>query len=759
MDNVFELFATLGLNTSAYDEGLAQAEGKGSTFGTGLNKAAKVAGAAMVAAGTAVVGFGASSVRAGMDFDSSMSQVAATMGTTVDQITDLRDFAQEMGQTTAFSATEAADALNYMALAGYDADTSMQMLPQVLNLAAAGGMDLATASDMVTDSQTALGLSLSETETLVDQMAKTASTTNTSVAQLGDAILTVGGTAQFMSGGTDELNSVLGIMADNGIKGAEAGTHLRNMILSLSSPTTDAQATLDALGVSIFDAEGNMRSWSEIFPEISTAMDDLTSEERVTALSSIFNTRDVAAATALMSTSVDRWEEVGVAIDGAAGSAQQMADTQLDNLAGDITLFQSALEGAKITLSDSLTPSLRDFVQMGTTGLSEVSAGFQEGGLSGAMEALGSWLSDAIGMIVESMPEMIEAGAQLLGALGQGLIDNAPQILQAITDVIVMLGSYLADANNVNSLIDSIFEITEMLTTTLLSPDVIETFLLAAINILIAVSMALIEHAPDLIGTVLQVVANVIVALAEALPQIASLIVDHFINWKDNINARMKAWFGTTNEEAWAFLVGLVTRAGEGLVNLIDTVRNFGADVIEGIVTWFSNLDDNFLTGLDNIMSTVGNFGADIIESFFNTFEDIKSTVADAIGNLLDLFDFDWELPQIKTPHFNVTGGEAPWGFGGQGSLPSVGIEWYAKAYKQAAILEGATIFGMASGRLLGGGEKGHEIVAGEDRLRQLIREESGNDIRIPIYLGEELIDEIMINSNQRFDYISGGRS
>ena len=186
--------------------------------------AAKALGAAAAATGTAMLAFGKQSIEAGMQFDSSMSQVAATMGTTVDQIQDLRDFAQEMGSKTAFSATQAADALNYMALAGYDAKTSMDMLPNVLNLAAAGGMELASASDMITDSQSALGLTLDETSKLVDKMAKASSKSNTSVAQLGDAILTVGGTAKNMAGGTTELTAALGILADNGTKGAEGGT-------------------------------------------------------------------------------------------------------------------------------------------------------------------------------------------------------------------------------------------------------------------------------------------------------------------------------------------------------------------------------------------------------------------------------------------------------------------------------------------------------------------------------------------------------
>ena len=301
--------------------------------------------------------FAKSAVDVGMEFDQSMSQVAATMGKTVDEIGDLRQLAMDMGAKTAFSATQAAEALNYMALAGYDAETSTKMLPNVLNLAAAGGMELATASDMITDSQSALGLTIEQTSALVDQMAAASSKSNTSVAQLGEAILTVGGTAQYMAGGTEELATVLGVLADNGIKGSEGGTHLRNMLLSLSSPTTDAQKTLDALGVSVFDAEGNMRSFSAIFPELNAAMSAMTDQERLDAFSTIFNSRDIASATALLGTTTERWEELGDAILNSKDAAEMMANTQLDNLAGDITLWNSALEGAQIVLSDQLTPS------------------------------------------------------------------------------------------------------------------------------------------------------------------------------------------------------------------------------------------------------------------------------------------------------------------------------------------------------------------------------------------------------------------
>lgn len=196
-----------------------------SKLGSHVVDAMKKAGAAATAAFGVAVG---AAVKVGTDFESGMSQVAATMGITVDEIAagsqefeSLSQAAKNAGATTQFSATQASEALNYLALAGYDAEKSITALPTVLNLAAAGGIDLGYASDMVTDSMSALGLSTNQLEGFVDQLAKTSQKSNTNIAQLGEGILTVGGTAKDLAGGTVELNTALGILADNGIKGAE----------------------------------------------------------------------------------------------------------------------------------------------------------------------------------------------------------------------------------------------------------------------------------------------------------------------------------------------------------------------------------------------------------------------------------------------------------------------------------------------------------------------------------------------------------
>lgn len=580
-----------GTIASSFNSSVGAAQSKLSALGKVAGTAMKAAAAASAAATAAVSGFAATSVKTGMEFDSAMSQVAATMGKTTDEIQELRDFAQEMGATTAFSATQAAEALNYMALAGYDAETSIAMLPNVLNLAAAGSIDLASASDMITDAQSALGLTLEQTNAMVDQMAAASSKSNTSVAQLGEAILTVGGTAQYMAGGTQELNTVLGVLADNGIKGAEGGTHLRNMLLKLSAPTADATKLLNNLGVQVFDAQGNMRSFTEIFPELNAAMSSLTDQERLDAMATLFNSRDIASATALLGTTTERWEELGAAIGDSAGAAEQMAKTQLDNLQGDITLFKSALEGAQIALSDQLTPSLREFVQFGSEGLSELTTAFQDGGLDGAMEALGGILSDGLNLIVGQVPGFTDAGMRLLGALGQGLLDNLPTITSAAltvalmlvdglvtafpaltqggTQLILQLALGIADAipELLPAILAAVFEIVNTLT----GPDTLTALLGAALAILLALGDGLIAAIPELVEAIPVIVENLVTALVEAAPMLAEAGVHLLGSLASNLPA----------------IVAAVIKAVPAIIAAL-LGAFFGSDFVDGLAGFFS---------------------------------------------------------------------------------------------------------------------------------------------------------------------------
>lgn len=523
MNPVFELVASLTLDSSQYESGLGQATSAADSMGNalvgGLGKAAQLAGGAIAAASGAVVAFGASSIKTGMDFDSSMSQVAATMGKTTDEITNLRDFAQEMGATTAFSATEAAEALNYMALAGYDAETSMQMLPTVLDLAAAGGMDLASASDMVTDAQSALGLSLDDTTKMVDQMAKTSSKTNTSVAQLGEAMLTIGATARGVKGGTVELSQVLGVLADNGIKSAEGGTHLRNAILSLQTSTKSGVEALEKLGMSyddMYDSAGNMRALPEIFLELQSKMEGMTQASKDAIISGIFNKTDLAAINALVGTSAERWEQLEKEITDSSGAAKAMADTQLDNLQGQITLMQSALEGVQIAVSDKIAPALRDFVEMGSEGLGQMAEAIRSGDMNKAIDIFTDILSKALDKVMAELPKVIDMGVKILGALVQGITNALPTLANSAMQLLTMLGNYITQYAPM--LIAAVPSLLSELATGI--HQALNLIVDVAVDIITALADGLVTALPELAEQAPTIIGELLAALIENVPKL-----------------------------------------------------------------------------------------------------------------------------------------------------------------------------------------------------------------------------------------------
>lgn len=576
----------------------------------GSSAGAKIAsgiGTALAAGTTAIAGFATASVNAGSEFDKSMSQVAATMGLTTDEIGDLRDFALEMGSTTAFSATQAADALNYMALAGYSADESMEMLPNVLNLAAAGNIELARASDMVTDAQSALGLSFEEAGVLVDQMAMASSKSNTSVSQLGDAILTVGGTAKNLAGGTTELATALGILADNGVKGAEGGTALRNIILSLSAPTADAALMMDSLGVSVYDAEGNMRSMNDVFSDLDEGLSELTQEDRMQALSTIFNNRDLKSAEALLANVGGRWEELSGYIDDAQGSAEKMAATQLDNLAGDVTLFQSALEGAEIAVSDVLTPSLREFVQFGTSGVTQIAEAFQSDGLSGAASALGDVLSQGITMITGMLPDLVSAGGSLLLALAEGILSNAPQLVETAMVIITSLVNGLTAAlpELIPIAVSAVLGIADALISNA------DQLLTAALQLIQALAQGLLDALPELIARLPEIISGIVSFLIGAIPQIIETGVTLLTALVENLPEIIEQIVEVLPELVEGIVSGIIDNldliVSAGVSLLVALVQNL-PEIIMKIVEKLPELIEGLIDGLlgdDNISKMI----------------------------------------------------------------------------------------------------------------------------------------------------------
>ena len=435
-------------------KGMKEGEKATKNFGDTAKKVADAVKKAFIALTAAVTASFAGAIKVGADFEASMSQVAATMGTTAEAIPELSDIAKEMGASTKYTASQAAEALNYLALAGYTAEKQIAALPTVLSLASAGGMDLAYASDLVTDSMSALNLQTEQLVNFADQMAKTAQKSNTGVAQLGEAILQIGGTAKILAGGTTELNTALGILADNGIKGAEGGTALRQVLLNLTAPTDTAREYMQELGLSAFDAAGNMKPLNQTFGELAKILENATAEQRQEALAKIFDARQLKSAEALLTNYGERWDELSGYIANCNGAAEAMAETMNNNLKGAVTIMQSAIEGLGITVYGSLEAPMKSAVSSATSEIDKLNASIKSGGLSSSVEKLSEAFAelvgsairfaaeDAIPAIINMFEWIVDNGETVLGLVGSiGAAFLAWQFSKAFSTLSTLISS------------------------------------------------------------------------------------------------------------------------------------------------------------------------------------------------------------------------------------------------------------------------------------------------------------------------------
>ena len=536
-----------------------------------------------------VTALGTAAVSTAANFESSMSQVQATMGITKDAMSTvngesvntmdtLSALAKKMGSETAFSASECAEALNYLALAGYDTQQMCDTLPTVLNLAAAGGIDLAAASDMVTDAMSALGMGVDEAGTMVDQMAKTASTTNTSVAQLGEGILTIGATAKTVKGGTAELNTALGILANNGIKGAEGGTHLRNVILSLQNPTDKAAACMEQLGLDVYDSEGNMRSLNDILGDLNMSMDGMTAAEKSNIIGQIFNKTDLSSVNALLANTGTTWDDLQQSIIDSGGAAQQMADTQLDNLQGQITILKSALEGLAISFGELLMPAIKMIV--------------------GWVQQFVDWLNG----MDEGTKKVITTVALLAAALGPVLI--------VVGKVVSAVGTIMTIVPKVAGVINTVKTAFAALNTTMLANPIF--LIIAAITALVAAFIYLWNTNEDF--------RQFWINLWENVKEVAIAV------WEAIKNFFAAAWeaISSTAQAVWNGIKDFFSGLWEGIKTIFSTV----VEVIKTIITTYFNIYKTIITTVLNAIKTV-------FTTIWNGIKTVVTTVVTAIQTFI----------------------------------------------------------------------------------------------------------------------------
>lgn len=371
---IFKLFGKIAVDNSEANRAIDETVGNVGNAEPRMTKALKKIGAAVVAAFAVdkIKDFGKACISAGMDFDSQMSTVAAISGATGEEFEILRAKAQEMGATTAFSATESAQAMEYMAMAGWKTTDITNGLAGVMNLAAASGEDLATTSDIVTDAMTAFGMSADQSTYFADVLAQTATNANTNVGMMGETFKYVAPLAGAMGYNIEDMSAAIGLMANAGIKGSQSGTSLRNIITNLASPTDTVAGAMDDLGISLTDSDGKTKSFGETLSDLRISFADLDEVQKTQYASAIAGKEGMSGLLALINSSDEDFDKLTDSIKNCTGASEKMAEIRLDNLEGDVTLFKSALEGAQIAITDKLTPVLRNLVEKATDWLPKI---------------------------------------------------------------------------------------------------------------------------------------------------------------------------------------------------------------------------------------------------------------------------------------------------------------------------------------------------------------------------------------------------
>lgn len=555
-----------------------------------------------------VAGLGAA-VKVATDYEAEMDKVQAISGANAEQMEALSKAARDYGKSTKFTATEAGQALEYMAMAGWKPEDMLEGLGGVLNLAVASGGELGETSDIVTDALTALKLSAKDTTKFVDILAAASTNSNTNVSMMGESFKYAAplmGTLFEETGTQAEDTAIaLGLMAKAGIKSSTAGTSLRRILTNMVKPTADVEDAMEELGIRLYDTDGHMNSFHDIMGQMRTGFGDLMypseefngrlaeldkqledgsiteseytdsltdliqktygaeAAEKAQTASVIAGQTGLSGLLAIVNASPEDFDSLTQAIYDSDGAAQRMADTMGDNTQGDVARLKSAVEELGISLTENLIPYIRDLIQ---------------------------WV--------------------------QGVVDWFNSLDQDTKDMIVTI-----------------------------------LLVVAAIGPLLVI-----------IGTVIDVCGK----LAGAISFLTSPI-------------------------------GLAVAA-------------IGGAIAIGVLL-YKNWD------------TIKEKAAQLGQNIKNIFNGIKQTIGNAVDRIKNLFNFSWSFPKIKLPHFSWS-----WqSIGGLVSIPSISVDWYAKAMQDGMILNSPTIFGAQNGKLLGGGEAGSETVVGTNSLMQMIRTAVGS--------------------------------
>ena len=641
-----------------------------------------------------VTALGTIAVKTGADFDSAMSKVAAVSGATGSEMDALREKAREMGSKTKFSASEAADAMNYMAMAGWKTNDMLSGIEGIMNLAAASGEDLASTSDIVTDALTAFGLSASDSGHFADILAAASSNANTNVSMMGETFKYAAPVLGSLGYSAEDSAIAIGLMANAGIKSSQAGTALRSSITNLAKPTDTVASAMEQYGISLTDSSGKMYSLRELMEQLRQKLGGLSEAEQAQAAASLFGKEAMSGMLAIINGSPADFEKLSNAIDtcsdtvdGYNGTTEKMAAVMQDNLAGQVTILKSQLEELAISFSDILMPTIRSIVsriQELVDKLNQLDPQTKEtiakialvaAALGPMLVVLGKTIS-SVGTVfsaVSKLPALFSTVQGGIGAITGALGVSLGPLLAIIAAVAALVAAFVHLWKTNDEFKSNIIAIWEQIKSTFTGltqgitdrlnalgfdfesfTDVLKAAWDGLCNLLAPIFEGVFQNISNIFSEftgVLLGLLDVLIGLFtgdweqcwNGIKGIFTSIWNFVVNTFHNIMNTLKGiadvvlgWFGTSWNEVW-------TSIKDFFVNTWNSISTFFTGIITGIRDFFVNIWTGIYTFFSNIFNAIYTVVSTVFQTIYNTIMTVWNSIYETIAPLLDAFKYLFE--------------------------------------------------------------------------------------------------------------------